>query len=391
MTKTLTLFIAFILVCNCVWSADSNPGWKKHVVVQGANGSINTANAVDFDDDGHVDVIASFDGGVSILKGPNWTQHLVHAFDSTQSRTKPRAGCIHSCMMDVDGDGDMDYCGSNLTVYWLECPDEAFSGKRWTYRTIDDEILGTHCLITADVDRDGKLDLIANSGRDAKTTTVPNSLTWQKIPADPHKADHWIRNVFGVNDAPGASHYSGFADVDGDGRGDISFGAKGGDAFPGGEWFAWWQQPTDPTKPWKKNLLSDKQPGATNIHPIDLNGDSKMDFFATRGHGKGVLWFKGPEFEAIEIDPSIQGPHCLVTVDLDEDGDIDAATVGKENDGIAVWYENDGQANFTRHLIDNDQGAYDLRAIDMDGDNDLDLLVAGHGSKNVVWYENPTK
>jgi len=53
------------------------------------------------------------------------------------------------------------------------------------------------------------------------------------------------------------------------------------------------------------------------------------------------------------------------------------------------WYENDGKGKFTSHLIGKDQGSYDTRAVDMDEDGDLDVLIAGHGSKNVVWYENP--
>ena len=179
--------------------------------------------------------------------------------------------------------------------------------------------------------------------------------------------------------------------MDGDGRPDISCAAKGGERFPDGEWFAWWQQPEDPRKPWKKHLLSDKQPGATNIHPVDLNGDGKMDFFATRGHSRGVLWFRGPDFKAIEIDPDLEGPHSLSTADLDGDGDIDAATCGRLNDGLAVWYENDGKGSFRRHLVGKDQGSYDLRTIDLDGDGDLDILIAGHGSKNIVWYESPLK
>ena len=56
---------------------------------------------------------------------------------------------------------------------------------------------------------------------------------------------------------------------------------------------------------------------------------------------------------------------------------------------LRVWYENSGSGRFTRHLIGENQGAYDIRATDMDGDNDLDLLVAGHTSRNIVWYENP--
>ena len=111
---------------------------------------------------------------------------------------------------------------------------------------------------------------------------------------------------------------------------------------------------------------------------------------ATRGHGKGVLWFKGPDFTPIEIDAEIEGPHCLATVDIDHDGDIDIATCGRDVSGVAVWYENNSHGEFTRHLIGRDQSSYDIRAIDMDGDKDLDLLIAGHTSMNIVWFENPT-
>ncbi len=275
-------------------------------------------------------------------------------------------------------------------MFWLECPDEPDAKGPWTYRTIDDEILGTHCLITGDVDRNGRVDLIANSGRPAGKTDIPDSLTWLQVPETPHSARNWIRHVFADRDAPGGSHYTGFGDINGDGRPDISCAAKGGDGFPGGQWFAWWEQPPAATAVWKKHLLADDQPGATNIHPVDVNADGHLDFVATRGHGKGVLWFKAPKFELVEIDAEIEGPHCLATVDLDNDGDTDIATCGRDSSGIAVWYKNSGTGEFSRDLIGMNQGSYDIRAADMDGDKVLDILIAGDTSRNIVWYENPT-
>jgi len=290
--------------------------------------------------------------------------------------------------MDVDGDGDQDFIGSNNTVFWLECPDNPLAGP-WKYRIVDDEILGTHCLVTGDVNRDGKPDLIANSGRAAKQTSIPNSLTWLEVPKNPRTAKSWIRHVFAKGDAPGGSHYTGFGDVNGDGLPDISCAAKGGDRFPGGQWFAWWEQSKDGKLPWKKHLLADKQPGATNILPADLDGDKHIDYFATRGHGQGVLWFKGPDFKLIEIDPKILVPHSLDLADLDNDGDIDAVTCSKDTVDVAAWYENNGKGQFTKRIIGRKQGSYDTRAIDMDADGDLDVLIAGHTSNNVVWFENP--
>lgn len=365
-------------------------GWPKRTIQPPARGAINGVSANDFDRDGHIDVITSVDGQVIVLRGPNWRPFPIHRFMPGQSRNKPRNACIHSCLMDADGDGDMDFIGSNNTVFWLECPAEPFSGKPWTYRTVDDDIAGTHCLITGDVNRDGKLDLIANSGRDEKATEFPDSITWLETPDNPHSGESWTRHVFADKDAPGGSHYMGFGDVSSDGRPDIACAAKGTDGFTGGQWFAWWEQPEDPTALWKKHLLAENEEGATNIMPADFDGDGHMDYFATRGHGKGVLWFRGPDFDQIEIDPDMAFPHSLALADINQDGHLDAVTCGKETDGVAVWYENDGQGHFTRHLIGTDQGSYDTRAVDMDGDGDLDVLIAGHGSCNVVWYENQT-
>jgi len=393
-TTILQTALTLLLACHCLCAQKvddaSKLNWKKHVIKSPARTAINTVVANDFDGDGEIDIISSYEKKVLLLKGPDWNEQTLHEFDRENSQNKPRPNCIHSCLMDVDGDGDMDFCGSNNTVFWLECPDDPFADAPWNYRTVDDEILGTHCLITGDVDRDGKPDLIANSFRTKKDTSIPESIVWLKVPDKPHEANNWIRNVFARGDAPGGSHYMAIADVNGDGLPDISCGAKGGEGFEGGEWFAWWEQPRDPTKRWKKHLLSDKQPGASNIHPVDVNSDGKMDFVATRGHGKGVLWFKGPEFKPIEIDAEFAGPHCLQTVDLDGDGDIDIATCGRDLDGVAAWYENDAKGHFQKQVIGDDQSSYDIRAVDMDGDHDLDLLIAGHSSKNIVWYENPT-
>ena len=363
--------------------------WRKHAIQPPTEGMINGTSAADFDGDGKIDVIASFNGKVVLFKGPDWKPTTVHKFRRGQSRNAPGPACIHSCLMDADGDGDLDFIGSNQTVFWLECPANPFSGKPWTYRTVDDEILGTHCLITGDVNRDGKLDLIANSGRGEKQTKFPNSIAWLEVPAKPHEAKHWIRHIFAREDAPGGSHYTGFGDVNGDGRPDIACAAKGTDGFENGQWFAWWEQPKDPSAVWKKHLLAEKEVGASNILPADFDGDGHLDYLATRGHGKGVLWFRGPKFKQIEIDPDLVYPHSLALGDINKDGHLDAITCGKEADGVAAWYANDGKGTFTKHVIATNQGSYDTRVVDMDGDQDLDVLIAGHASKNLVWFENP--
>lgn len=365
--------------------------WKKHTIVEQANSSINSAQANDFDGDGHIDVIASYGRAVWVHRGPDWKATKVHDFVPGVSRNKPGATCIHSCLIDADQDGKLDFVGSNQTLFWLRCPPEdPLSGKPWKYETLDDVILGSHCVLPGDVDLDGTVDLIANSFQGESKTTVPESICWFDGKLSTRKPNQWKRNVFADKDAPGGSHYMGLGDLNGDGRPDITCGAKG-DPFENGNWFAWWEQPADPTAAWKKHLLAENQIGATNIEPADVDGDKHMDIIATRGHGKGVLWFRGPEFELIEIDPTIEFPHTLVVADIDGDSAVDFAVCGSKENGIAAWYRNLGAGEFQRFDIDRGQGSYDFRAYDLDGDGDLDLLNAGHGNKNLVWYENIKK
>jgi len=353
--------------------------WTKHVVHTGV--STQTAIAADFTGDGKIDVISNSGNKSRLFVAPDWREIIL----DDEGR-----GAIHSEVLDVDGDGDNDYIAARYQpglIFWLECPERP-TAERWRYHLVDDQVNGIHGLLIGDVDRHGKLDLLANSAQ--PTEPFPNSLVWYSVPPSPRTASMWERHVFAVGDAPGLSHYLGVGDVNGDGRPDAASAAKGGEmAEPGtGDWFAWWEAPADPTKPWTKHLLANDQPGATNIHPADVNGDGRTDFIASRGHGQGVLWFEAPEFTPHEINPTLVGPHCLTVADLDNDGDQDAATCAKDSQ-IAAWFENDGHGQFTTHVIGTNQAAYDIRSVDMDTDGDLDLLVAGQASNNVVWYENP--
>lgn len=386
----LTLLGSLLLFSSC---SSSRGVWKKHIVKAGPEipgvmknfPDVNAISANDFDKDGHIDIIASFHGKVALYKGPDWKERIVlPQMPKDRTGRIAKRGCIHATLIDVDQDGDLDFVGSNRMLFWLECPDKPFEDE-WVCRMISLDVNGAHCIITADVDRDGKIDLIANSWRDQKESPIPDSITWFSTPKNPKDGKLWQPNIFANRDAPGRNHYMGFGDVNKDGRGDIACGA------PAGGWFAWWEQPMDPTKAWKKHMLSDKDDGATNILVLDLNNDGHMDFLGSRGHTKGILWFKGPDYEKIEIDPDFLTPHSLAAKDLDGDGDLDFVSCSSNLNGVAAWYENDGKGKFTKHVIDNAQSSYDIRLNDIDKDGDLDILIGGHSNQNIVWYENPLK
>lgn len=372
------------VICVCsLQTPSAAQGWTRHVVFEGE--PCMTAVAGDFNRDGRPDIIADTGKGTTrLFLAPDW-QEVVLDNDHQQL-------FIHSETMDVDGDGDPDYIGACYEpglIVWYEQPADG-ARMPWRRRLIDNQINGIHGVIQGDVNQDGRPDLLATSAQ--PKPPFPDSLAWFSAPDDPLSDAPWQRHLFAVEDAPGLTHYLGFGDVNGDGRPDAATGAKGGptDTTMSGEWFAWWEAPEDPTAAWKKHPLPGPQPGATNIHPADINGDGTTDLVASRGHGQGVLWLEGPTWQTHVIDADIQEPHCLAAADLDRDGDIDAATCAYGS-RVCVWYENDGTGQFRRHLVGDNQEAYDIRIVDLNGDGALDLLVAGRLSNNVVWYEQPAQ
>lgn len=372
--KLLTISVLSLTLLSSLHGAD----WVKHTVME--SGRCNTAVAADFTGDGKMDVIASYPGKVSLFVAPEWKETILKRFG------KMNATCIHSEAFDVDGDGDEDWVGTDASAhpFWLENPSDGTGA--WAERQVDPDITGIHCILKADVDNDGKLDVIINNfGPDG---ILGDSIAWFSVPQNPRKAKQWDRHVFADRDARGGSHYFGFGDIDGDGFGEIAAGAKGA-PYEDGNWFAYWKNPGKKAVkgPWAKTIIATDQLAATNILPGDLNGDGKVDFFASRGHSAGVLWFEAPDWKIHEIDPELKSPHSLTLADHDGDGDLDGASCGYESKKM-MWYENDGKGNFTPHTLDENQESYDLRTVDMDGDGDGDLLNAGRGSANVVWYEN---
>ena len=383
MSARRLLFAAITLASLPVASAQvvlaAEPSvWKRHVVAEGLYNT--TAVAADFTGDGQMDVIANAAGKTLLFAAPEWRPLEIDA-------AAPH-DCIHAEVMDVDGDGRPDFIGAGYSpglLFWLENPGGA-SASPWAFRLIDDRLDGIHGVMVGDVDGDGQIDLAANSAQ--PKGPFAESLAWYKRPADPRQP--WERHVFAKGDAPGLSHYLGLGDVNGDGRTDAATGAKGGpSAVEGtGDWFAWWEAPSDPTQVWRKHVIATGEPGATNILMADINADGQTDFFASRGHDRGVVWYEAPDWRRHDILPTLAGPHCLAAGDIDGDGDPDAVTCAKD-DRLAVWFENDGRGGFQSHTIATDQAAYDIRLVDMNADDKLDVLIAGQECQNVVWLENP--
>ncbi|MCZ6795007.1 MAG: VCBS repeat-containing protein [Planctomycetota bacterium] len=314
-------------------------------------------------------------------------KHVIDEFDTPTNFLHVRTG-------DIDRDGDVDAVAvdhRNGNIFYYENPGEpALKRKRWPRHLVEDRVKGAHAVALGDIDRDGRLDVVASGEAGCD---VPDTIFWYRCPENPNSATRWARYAIGPNQSGGLAHYPGIGDVNGDGRPDVVHAAKNGaprpDASPPikkGEWYRLWLQPADPTKPWIFQEIASGYRQATNIQVADVNHDGVVDLVATQGHHVGILYFEGPLWRPRTIDRTLRSPHTLVVADIDGDGDTDIATCAFES-RVLTWFSNNGSGGFKRHDISTDQEAYDLVARDMDGDGDLDLIVAGRNSRNVCWYE----
>ena len=122
-------------------------GWKKHVVQEGTNPM--TAIAADFTGDGKVDVITNHGGKTWLLVAPDWREIEID--------NRPSHSFIHSEVIDVDGDGDMDYIGARYSpglIVWLENPQRP-EIEPWPLHIVDDHVAGNHGELVGAIASDG--------------------------------------------------------------------------------------------------------------------------------------------------------------------------------------------------------------------------------------------
>ena len=89
------LLLAFLLI-GLAQSAHAAE-WRKHVITE--QGHCNTAVALDANGDKALDVIASFNGRVSLFIAPDWKQEII------LFRFPTGGACIHSAVLDESGRG----------------------------------------------------------------------------------------------------------------------------------------------------------------------------------------------------------------------------------------------------------------------------------------------
>ena len=379
--------------------AEIGPGAFRHRFIArempGAVVGIGASALVDLDRDGDLDFVAlnRSDRKLYWFEYKNkteWTRHLMGEIPVVQ---------LGGAVLDVDGDGLPDIV---VGGYWFRNPGKP-AGSPFERHEYDPAIkTEIHDIVTADVDGDGKLDVVAMGDREG--------CFWYSVPG-------WTKTPITLDvlndrvDIHSGFYPAGVGDLDGDGDADVFLSDR-------------WMENRAKGKEWTPHRVFFGRRGPWGfsarsvITDLDRDGDNDIVVTDSDGQNCGVAWLENTGKGFItrylpNVAPGTRGSlHSLRLADFDGDGDQDILTVEQEDPSILPvgatprWYiyENVSQAGTVRFvervILDTRIGGHDVWTGDVDGDGDIDIVSkiwrvwpgnGNNGQAHVDWLENLTR
>ncbi len=344
-------------------------------------------NIADMNGDGKPDIVAINQTQAVWFENPGWTKHVI-----LDGGTKRDNVCFS--VTDIDGDGKPDLA---LGADWQPTNTKGggslqWIGSRdgWKVHPLGEEPT-LHRIRWGDVDGDGRKELVVMPlhGRGNARTDTADASSWQgdgvrvlvyrpgANPLDPWKtevADNTLHIV----------HNFIVTDFDGK-RGDeiITASREGIHVLHRAR-----------NGQWTRTKIGSGAPGEIKLGRLN----PKTRAFATiePWHGETVAVYreprkKGAEWSREVVDASLTGGHALGWADFDGDGvdDIVAGWRDKQY-GLALYQWREGRWN--KQVIEaGGMAAEDLAVGDLNGDGRPDVVASGRASSNVKIYWNEGK
>lgn len=268
-----------------------NPGdngqWKEHLIIE--TGNVECTIAADLNNDGFPDIIPNTPGAPLDILFLDRDAQGKGTGSFKRVRIAQRQGHGLGCG-DINGDGFRDIILSNG---WLESP-KTFESKDWVMHEVFDLKDASVPCIAADVNKDGRTDVIAGMGHDYGLNWYEQTPTgqWKKHPID---------------SANSQFHVLAYEDLDGDGSMELITGKR--------------------------------------FRAHDSHDPGSFDDY-------GTYYFKwnGRSFDKYRIAYGsfghTKGTGLSITVaDLNADGRKDILMAGK--DGLSVFFQTNGDAGAT--------------------------------------------
>lgn len=198
---------------KCIWWRE-NPGnndeWKLHII--DTTGNVETIRAWDVDRDNSIDIVPNNPG--QPLKYYKLEKNLNGKPEGRFLKVNVAATQEHGLGFgDINGDGRGDFV---VSKGWLEAPSDSFKGKWILHREFD---LGTASvpILVEDVNRDGKNDLIVGQAHGY-------GLDWYEQILDKSGKRSWEKHA--IDPAHSQYHTMMWADIDNDGKMELITGKR---------------------------------------------------------------------------------------------------------------------------------------------------------------------
>ncbi len=147
----------------------------------------------------------------------------------------------------------------------------------------------------------------------------------------------------------------------------------------------------------EEHILFQNLGGAISDKGVDLNNDGFTDIVYTSYLNNHIKWFENDgnqNFTAHLIAENYSHPRAVDAADLDGNGTIDLVSSGQNK---ISWFSNDGNGNFTENVITTSwyvvngvqvKDPFTDLIIDINSDGKVDILATSCTSGVLGWFEN---